>query len=153
MLHRRHAVRAASILAVSALAATAASTAVGSTTSAYAASAPAAKCHVMPASAIPVAKLEASYRTLTHLAANTPLVAAQPQRYGACGSTYYAFDLFTVAKGAKLTSVQQIAQEDHSPIWSSAAGGRWVDAKLASLCTLAPPALVDLWAVGVRCDS
>lgn len=148
LIHRASALAAGALVAVGAIALT------GSASFAYAAHAganAAPKCQGLAVSAIPVAKLEASYRTLTHLSAKTPLVAAQPRRYGVCGSTHYAFDLFTVAKGTKLSPVQLLAQENHSPVWSESANGRWVDGKLMSLCDLAPAALINLWQVGVTC--
>jgi hypothetical protein len=51
----------------------------------------------------------------------------------------------------KLTYRQQVAQQDHSPIWVQKRGGEWVDEGLDSLCKLAPPALINLWKVGVTC--
>jgi hypothetical protein len=100
---------------------------------------------------IPFAALEASYRKLTGLPANTALSKTQPQRYGVCGGTHYAFALLVVAKGVKLTYKQQIAQEDHSPIWVENAKGQWTDEGLNDLCKLAPAALINAWKVGVSC--
>jgi hypothetical protein len=110
-----------------------------------------AGCRALSAGQIPFAALEASYRRLTGLPAGTKLSKTQPQRYGVCGSTHYAFALLVVAQGAKLTYSQQVAQQDHSPIWLRKRGGAWVDEGLNSLCKLAPPALINLWKVGVRC--
>jgi len=109
------------------------------------------KCRELSAASIPFGALEASYRKLTGLAPNTRLAKTQPQRYGICGTTRYAFALLVVAKGDKLTYRQQVAQQDHSPIWVQNAKGRWVDEGLDDLCKLAPAALIDLWKVGVSC--
>jgi hypothetical protein len=109
------------------------------------------KCQALSASKIPFSALEASYRKLTGLATSTRLAKTQPQRYGVCGSTHYAFALLVVAKGVKLNYRQQVAQQDHSPIWVQKSGGQWVDDGLDSLCKLAPAKLVNLWKVGVSC--
>jgi hypothetical protein len=108
-------------------------------------------CKVLSVGSIPAGALETAYRTLTHLGSKTALVASEPRRYGSCGTTNYAFDLFTVAKGVKLTPSQLIAQENHSPVWHQVAGQKWVESGLASLCKLAPHALINLWNVGVGC--
>ena len=109
------------------------------------------KCHSLSASKIPFSALEASYRKLTGLGSKTPLAKTQPQRYGVCGATHYAFALLVVAKGVKLTYRQQVAQQDHSPIWIQKPGGQWVDEGLDSLCKLAPAQLINLWKVGATC--
>jgi ABC-type nitrate/sulfonate/bicarbonate transport system substrate-binding protein len=109
------------------------------------------KCRELTPALIPFAALEASYRKLTGLAPNTRLAKTQPQRYGICGTTRYAFALLVVAQGVKLTYRQQVAQQDHSPIWVQNAKGMWVDEGLDNLCKLAPAALIDLWKVGVKC--
>jgi hypothetical protein len=110
-----------------------------------------AGCRALSAGRIPFAALDASYRKLTGLPAGTKLSRTQPQRYGACGSTHYAFALLIVAAGVKLTYGQQVAQQDHSPIWVQKRGSKWVDEGLDSLCKLAPPELINLWKVGVTC--
>ena len=109
------------------------------------------KCQSLSASKIPFSALEASYRKLTGLGSKTPLARTQPQRYGVCGATHYAFALLVVAKGVKLTYRQQVAQQDHSPIWIQKQGGQWVDEGLDSLCKLAPAQLINLWKVGATC--
>jgi hypothetical protein len=109
------------------------------------------QCHELTAAKIPFAALEASYRKLTGLASTTRLAKTQPQRYGVCGTTHYAFALLVVAKGVKLSYRQQVAQQDHSPIWVQNAKGSWVDEGLDDLCKLAPSALINLWKVGVTC--
>jgi hypothetical protein len=111
----------------------------------------AGKCRSLSASAIPFTALEASYRKLTGLADGTALTKTQPQRYGVCSGTRYAFVLLVVAKGVKLSYRQQVAQQDHSPIWVQHANGQWVDEGLDSLCDLAPAALINIWKVGVSC--
>ncbi|MGA2756459.1 MAG: hypothetical protein ABSF58_03810 [Solirubrobacteraceae bacterium] len=109
------------------------------------------RCRELSAASIPFPALEASYRKLTGLAPNTRLAKTQPQRYGICGTTRYAFALLVVAQGVKLSYRQQVAQQDHSPIWVQNAKGTWVDEGLDDLCKLAPAALIDLWEVGVSC--
>jgi hypothetical protein len=111
----------------------------------------AAKCHVLSVAKIPFAALEASYRKLTGLPANTRLSKTQPQRYGECGGTHYAFALLVVATGVKLTYRQQVAQQDHSPVWVQKPGGQWVDEGIDEPCNLAPASLINLWKVGVTC--
>jgi len=123
----------------------------GSSRAANAGTPPVARCVQLASGGIPQAKLEASYRKLTLLGANTSLVASQPRRYGACGSTHYAFELLTVNPKAKLTAVQRLAQQNHAPLWHQNAGGQWIDPPLASLCKLAPTALIKIWSVGVTC--
>ena len=108
-------------------------------------------CRALSADKIPFAALEASYRKLTGLPAGTRLSKTKPVRYGVCGRTHYAFALLIVAAGVKLTYRQQVAQQDHSPIWVSKHGGEWVDEGLDSLCKLAPADLINLWKVGVTC--
>jgi hypothetical protein len=108
-------------------------------------------CRALSADKIPFAALEASYRKLTGLPTGTRLSKTQPLRYGVCGRTHYAFALLIVAAGVKLTYRQQVAQQDHSPIWVSKHGGEWVDEGLDSLCKLAPADLINLWKVGVTC--
>jgi hypothetical protein len=108
-------------------------------------------CRALSADQIPFAALEASYRKLTGLPAGTRLSKTKPVRYGVCGRTHYAFALLIVAAGVKLTYRQQVAQQDHSPIWVSKHGGEWVDEGLDSLCKLAPADLINLWKVGVTC--
>ncbi len=110
-----------------------------------------AGCHVISAAKIPFGQLETSYRKLTGLGSKTPLARTQPQHYGACGATHYAFVLLVVAKGVKLTYRQQVAQQDHSPVWVERSGGQWVDEGLDTPCRLAPAALINLWKIGVRC--
>jgi hypothetical protein len=112
-----------------------------------------ASCKALGASQIPVSKLEASYRKLTGLAANTRLAGTLPRRFGVCGSTHYVFELFVVAKGVKLDYRQQVAQQDHSAIWKQKPNGQWVDEGLDSLCKLAPPTLINIWKVGVTCKA
>ena len=58
-----------------------------------------------------------------------------------------------MAKGVKLTYRQQVAQQDHSPVWVERSGGQWVDEGLDTPCRLAPAALINLWKIGVRCRS
>jgi hypothetical protein len=111
----------------------------------------AAKCHVLSAAKIPFAALEASYRKLTGLPANTRLSKAQPQHYGECGGTHYAFALLVVPTGVKLTYRQLVAQQDHSPVWVQKRGGQWVDEGIDNPCNLAPASLINLWKVGVTC--
>src|ERR1700691_4286853 len=84
-------------------------------------------CKELSASKIPVAALEASYRKLTGLPANRPLSGSQPRRFGVCGSTHYAFDLFTVRSTKGLSYRQQVAQQDHSAVWRQKRNGQWVD--------------------------
>ena len=108
-------------------------------------------CRVLSTSQIPVAKLEASYRKLTGLPANTRLSKAQPQHYGECGGTHYAFALLVVPTGVKLTYRQLVAQQDHSPVWVQKRGGQWVDEGIDNPCNLAPASLINLWKVGVTC--
>jgi hypothetical protein len=110
-----------------------------------------AKCQVLDAKSIPFGQLEAAYRKLTMLGPKTALAKTQPQRYGVCSGTHYAFALLVVAKGVKLSYRQQVAQQDHSPIWVQRPGAQWVDEGLDSLCKLAPPSLINLWKVGARC--
>lgn len=109
------------------------------------------RCVGLAAGGIPQAKLEASYRKLTLLGANTPVIAGQPRRYGECGATHYAFERLTVSPKAKLTPPQRLAQQNHAPVWHESSSGVWVDPPLASLCKLAPKALIKIWAVGVKC--
>jgi hypothetical protein len=111
----------------------------------------AVKCQELSAAKIPFAALEASYRKLTGLQANTRLAKTQPQRYGICGDTHYAFALLVVPGGVPLTYRQQVAQQDHSPIWVENSKGQWIDEGLNGLCRLAPAALINLWKVGVTC--
>jgi hypothetical protein len=111
----------------------------------------AGRCGALSASAIPFPALEASYRKLTGLAPGTPLMKTQPQRYGVCAGTHYAFVLLVVARGVKLSYRQQVAQQDHSPVWMQRANGQWVDEGLNGLCALAPAQLINLWKVGVSC--
>jgi hypothetical protein len=111
----------------------------------------AVKCQELSAGEIPFAALEASYRKLTGLQPHTRLSKTQPQRYGICGGTHYAFALLVVPSGVTLTYRQQVAQQDHSPIWKQKPNGHWVDEGVDSLCNLAPPALINLWKVGVTC--
>lgn len=115
------------------------------------ASASAPQCKQLPASQIPVAKLEASYRKLTGLPAGRPLNGSQPRRFGVCGGTHYAFELFTVKSTKGLTERQLVAQQDHSAVWKQSSKGQWVDEGLDSLCKLAPAQLINLWKVGVTC--
>ena len=109
------------------------------------------RCVGLAAGGIPQAKLEASYRKLTLLGAKPPLIASQPRRYGKCGAPHYAFELLTVSPKAKLTPPQRLAQQNHAPVWHESSSGAWVDPPLASLCKLAPKALIKIWAVGVKC--
>ena len=98
-----------------------------------------------------MAALEASYRKLTGLPAGRPLNGSQPRRYGVCGSTHYVFELFTVRTTKGLSYRQQVAQQDHSPIWKQQPGGHWVDEGIDSLCKLAPAKLINIWKVGQTC--
>jgi hypothetical protein len=108
-------------------------------------------CRALSPGQIPFAELETAYRKLTGLPPATRLSKTQPQRYGVCGSTHYAFALLIVAPGVKLSYREQVAQQDHSPIWVQRRGGQWVDEGIDSLCRLAPPALINLWKVGASC--
>jgi hypothetical protein len=152
-IQRKHASIIAAVLVIAVVGTGIVMQTVGTASPRAAASgaAAAANCKVLSVGSIPADALQTAYRTLTHLGPKTALVASEPRRYGSCGSTNYAFDLFTVAKGVKLTPSQLIAQENHSPIWHQVAGKEWVDSGLASLCKLAPPALINLWNVGVSC--
>jgi hypothetical protein len=125
--------------------------ALGGSKSTALASVPNGGCVSLAVGGIPQAKLEASYRKLTLLGAKTPLIASQPRRYGKCGATHYAFELLTVSPKAKLTPPQRLAQQNHAPVWHESSSGAWVDPPLASLCKLAPKALIKIWAVGVKC--
>jgi hypothetical protein len=123
-----------------------------------AASAPAslaagASCKALSASEIPVAALEASYRKLTGLPANRPLNGSQPRRFGVCGGTHYAFELFTVKSAKGLSYRQQVAQQDHSAVWRHKHNGQWVDEGLDNPCKLAPPQLINIWKIGDDCKT
>jgi hypothetical protein len=118
-----------------------------------AAGASSVSCRSLSASQIPVAALEASYRKLTGLPSNRPLKGSQPRRFGVCGRTHYAFELFTVASTKGLTERQLVAQQYHSPVWKQQSNGQWVDEGLTSLCKLAPAQLINLWKVGVTCKT
>jgi hypothetical protein len=109
------------------------------------------KCRVLSAAEIPFAALEASYRKLTGLPANTRLSKTEPQHYGECGGTHYAFALLVVPTGVKLTYRQQVAQQDHSPVWVRKPGRPWVDEGIDEPCNLAPASLINLWKIGVTC--
>jgi hypothetical protein len=110
-------------------------------------------CRDLSASKIPVAALEASYRKLTGLPANRPLSGSQPRHFGVCGATHYAFELFTVKSPKGLSYRQQVAQQDHSAVWKQKADGQWVDEGLDDPCKLAPPALINIWKIGVSCKA
>jgi hypothetical protein len=122
-----------------------------------AASAPASlaagSCKALSASKIPVAALEASYRKLTGLPANRPLNGSQPRRFGVCGATHYAFELFTVKSAKGLSYRQQVAQQDHSAVWRQKPNGHWVDEGLDNPCKLAPPQLINIWKIGDNCKT
>jgi hypothetical protein len=123
-----------------------------------AASAPASlaaggSCKELSASKIPVAELKASYRKLTGLPANRPLNGSQPRRFGVCGATHYAFELFTVKSAQGLSYRQQVAQQDHSAVWRQKRNGRWVDEGLDNPCKLAPPQLINIWKIGDDCKT
>ena len=121
---------------------------------ALAASAPAgasASCRVLPASSLPLPSLEASFRKLTLLRAGTPLRASGPRRYGVCGTTHYAFETLFAAPGVHLNYRQQVAAQDHSPVWIRRTGGPWVDEGIDAVCRLAPHALLNAWRIGTRC--
>jgi hypothetical protein len=125
-----------------------ASAAAGAATQAAAAS---PGCKELSASQIPVSKLEASYRKLTGLPANRPLRGSQPRRFGVCGATHYAFELFTVKSTKGLSYRQLIAQQDHSPIWKQKRNGPWVDQGIDAVCKIAPHALINIWKIGATC--
>ena len=108
-------------------------------------------CKDLSASKIPVSKLEASYRKLTGLPANRALDGSQPRHFGVCGGTHYAFELFTVKDTKGLSYRQQVAQQDHSAVWKQEPSGQWVDEGLDDPCKLAPPALINIWKIGVAC--
>jgi hypothetical protein len=123
-----------------------------------AASAPASlaagvSCKELSAGEIPVAALEASYRKLTGLPAKRPLNGSQPRRFGVCGSTHYAFELFTVRNSKGLSYRQQVAQQDHSAVWRQKPNGQWVDEGLDNPCKLAPPQLINIWKIGETCKT
>lgn len=110
-------------------------------------------CRVLSVSALPLVKREARYRALTGLPPGTPLTASLPHRYGICGTTHYAFQFVSVARGVHLSYQEQVAQQDHSAIWRQNAGGRWVNEGIDNLCDLAPHALLNDWHVlGVKCS-
>jgi hypothetical protein len=113
----------------------------------------ASACKGLSASKIPVATLEASYRKLTGLPAKRPLNGSEPRRFGVCGSTHYAFELFTVKSAKGLSYRQQVAQQDHSAVWKQKPDGQWVDEGLDDPCKLAPPALINIWKIGVPCKT
>ena len=106
---------------------------------------------MLPASSLPLPKLEASFRKLTLLPAGTPLAPSGPRRYGVCGTTHYAFEPLSAARGVHLTYREQVAEQDHSPVWIERAGGAWVDEGIDAVCRLAPHALLNAWRVGTRC--
>ncbi len=108
-------------------------------------------CRVLPASSLPIAKLEASFRKLTLLRAGTPLATSGPRRYGVCSTTHYAFETLAAARGVHLDYRQQVAGQDHSPVWIERAGGPWVDEGIDALCRLAPHALLNAWRIGTHC--
>ena len=108
-------------------------------------------CRVLPASSLPLPKLEASFRKLTLLRAGTPLAPSGPRRYGVCGTTHYAFETLSIARGVHLTYRQQVAAQDHSPVWIERAGGAWVDEGVDAVCALAPHALLNEWRIGTNC--
>jgi hypothetical protein len=110
-------------------------------------------CRELSTSKIPVAALEASYRKLTGLPAKRPLSGSQPRHFGVCGATHYAFELFTVKSPKGLSYRQQVAQQDHSAVWKQKPNGQWVDEGLDDPCKLAPPALINIWKIGVACKA
>jgi hypothetical protein len=110
-------------------------------------------CHTLSASAVPLAELEAVYRTATRLPAGTPLVSAGVVYYGVCGTTYYAVDDIGVAPGVHLSYWEQVDQQDQEGFWSREGRGQWIDhGWYGSLCDVAPAALVDAWHIpGTSC--
>ena len=108
-------------------------------------------CRVLPPSALPLPKLEASFRKLTQLRAGTPLTPSGPRRYGVCGSTHYAFETLSIARSVHLTYRQQVAAQDHSPVWIDRTGAPWVDEGIDDVCRLAPHALLNAWRIGTHC--
>ena len=110
-------------------------------------------CKELSANKIPVSTLEASYRKLTGLPANRALSGSEPRHFGVCGGTHYAFELFTVKSTKGLSYRQQVAQQDHSAVWKQKPGGQWVDEGLDYPCKLAPPALINIWKIGVACKT
>ena len=109
-------------------------------------------CRVLPASSLPVAKLEASFRKLTLLRAGTPLAPSGRRRYGVCSTTHYGFETLAAARGVHLDYRQQVAGQDHSPVWIERAGGPWVDEGIDALCRLAPHTLLNAWRIGANCS-
>jgi len=85
------------------------------------------------------------------LRAGTPLTASGPRRYGACGTTHYAFETLFAARSVHLDYRQQVAAQDHSPVWIEHAGGPWIDEGVDAVCRLAPHALVNAWRIGTNC--
>ena len=149
-IKKHHAVPILAVLAVGVVVGVAVAALTGSK-SPVAANAATGPCTSLAVGGIPQAKLEASYRKLTLLGAKTPLIASQPRRYGRCGGTHYVFELLTVSPKAKLTAPQRLAQQNHAPLWHQTSTGAWIDPPLASLCKLAPKALIKIWSVGVTC--
>jgi hypothetical protein len=139
----------AAVLLAATLSACAAATAAGAPQSLAAT----AKCKDLGASKIPVAALEASYRKLTGLPPKRRLNGSRPRHFGVCGRTHYAFELFTVKNSKGLSYRQQVAQQDHSPVWRQKPNGRWVDEGLDNPCKLAPPKLINIWKIGVHCKT
>jgi len=126
--------------------------AVSALTAGTAARASSGSCRALPVSALPLATLEASYRTLTDLPPGTPLTASLPHRYGICATTHYAFQPMTVARGVHLSYQEQVDQQDHSATWRENADGTWINEGITSLCAQAPHALINDWRLpGVRC--
>jgi hypothetical protein len=110
-------------------------------------------CKDLSANKIPVSALEASYRKLTGLPAGRALNGSEPRHFGVCAGTHYAFELFTVKNTNGLSYRQQVAQQDHSPVWKQKPDGHWVDEGLDDPCKLAPPALIKIWKIGVACKT
>jgi hypothetical protein len=105
-----------------------------------------ARCHTLSATAVPLAELEAVYRTATRLPAHTPLVSSGVVHYGVCGITYYAVDDIGVAPGVYLSYWEQLNQQDQEGLWSREGRGQWIDhGWYGNLCDVAPAALVDAW--------
>jgi len=93
------------------------------------------------------AQMKAAYRRVSNLPANVRVVIKERVKYGRCGHTHWAWGLPQPASGQVLSEAEQIAIQDHSPIFKRPRGRAWQELGIGPVCGpgALPRAMARAW--------
>ncbi len=92
-------------------------------------------------------QMKAAYRRVSNLPASVRVVIKERVKYGRCGHTHWAWGLPQPASGQVLSEAEQIAIQDHSPIFKRPRGRAWQELGIGPVCGSGalPRAMARAW--------